>query len=121
MALRSASVAFEYIFHGIGGMMARPAPTCLPVRIVLMNMSSVHFPIPVSGSGVRFVVKATPTGVDHAVFESLIAVAQPAAFVGGAVIFSLSGWPMNMLLRSGSPLTSRVWHPLQCCMLTRYF
>src|ERR1700674_4237355 len=83
---RSSSVRFEYIFHGIGGRRPRPPPKCLPLRIVLTKLSSVQLPIPVTLSGVRFVVNDTPHGPDHAVFVALIDVAQPSGSFGPAVI-----------------------------------
>jgi hypothetical protein len=39
--------------HGIGGLIGRDTPICLPVRIARTNMSSVQMPRPVFGSGVR--------------------------------------------------------------------
>jgi putative ABC transport system substrate-binding protein len=42
-------------------------PALAAVRIVWINISSVQFPMPVSVSGVRFAVKATPQGPAHTV------------------------------------------------------
>ena len=46
-ALRSSSVIAAKSCHGIGGRIGRDMPMCLPVRIALMNISSVHMPMPV--------------------------------------------------------------------------
>src|SRR5262245_54102847 len=88
IAFRSESVKFEYIFQGIGGRIGRPLPRCLPLRMALMNVSSVQPPMPVALSGVRLLVKATPAGVDQAVLVSLIAVTQPGGSFGAAVILA---------------------------------
>ena len=84
IALMSESVKLAYDAHGIGGKMSRftAAPICLPFRMALTNVSSVHAAIPV-GSGVRLVVKDTPHGPDHAVFVSATTMPHPAG-VGGA-------------------------------------
>ena len=46
----------------MGGRIGRPEPKCLPVRIALMNCSTVQLPSPVSSSGVRFAEKLIPHG-----------------------------------------------------------
>src|SRR5512135_2361753 len=61
MDFRSLSLACRRVSQGIGGRMGRP-PGVFPVRRVLMNVFSVHAPIPVSLSGVRFDAKLIPQG-----------------------------------------------------------
>ena len=51
----------------MGGRSVRPRPRWRPVRIVSVNVRSVHLPSPVSLSGVKLAVKLTPQGPDHAV------------------------------------------------------
>src|ERR1044071_5576581 len=52
-AFKSSSVNLATNGHGIGGRISRPFPKCLPLRIVLINVASLHAPIPVAESGVR--------------------------------------------------------------------
>jgi hypothetical protein len=63
----SESLSAARFSTGIGGSTGRPLPWCRPVRIVLMNISSLQSPRPVPLSGVRFAVKLTPHGPAKAV------------------------------------------------------
>lgn len=69
-ACKSASVAWEYAGYGMGGSITAPFGLW-PVRIAFMKSAPVQVPSPVSGSGVRFLVKLTPHGPAH---EVLVAV-----------------------------------------------
>ena len=99
----SSSFSAPMIGYGIGGRIGRPLPWCRPVRIVLMNISSVQSPRPVSLSGVRFAVKLTPHGPANAV---LVAAADPAPGPGGSAggggIFRSAGCPVSARVMSGS-------------------
>src|SRR5688572_16206126 len=96
-----------------------------PVRMVSLKLRWVHLPRPVSLSGVRFAVKLTPHGPDHAVFVAAAeTIHGPSGFgAGGTAIFS--GWPESMRLMSGSgpfePTFQGVWQSLQPATVTRYF
>ena len=59
--------------------------------MVATNSSSVHFPRPVSASGVRFAVKLTPHGPDQAVKVLFVVAIQPAGGTCPAVIFTSCG------------------------------
>jgi hypothetical protein len=60
-ALISESVSAPIPCHGIGGRIMRPDPMCFPVRMVAMNVASVHAASPVE-SGVRFEATPRPRG-----------------------------------------------------------
>ena len=64
--------------------------------------------MPVSLSGVRFVVNEMPHGPDHAVLVSLIETAQPGGSFGAAVIVMSCGCPDNIRVMSGSPFLNGV-------------
>src|SRR5688572_5157554 len=125
MASRSASTKFLYIGIGIGGRISRPRPMWRPVRIVSLKFFSVHFPRPVSGSGVRLAVKLTPHGPDHAV---LVAEAEtihgPLGFGAGGSGKS-AGCPESARVMSGcgpfGPTTHGVWQSWQPEVVTRYW
>src|SRR5262249_47422737 len=106
MALRSSSLSFEYICHGIGGRMSRPDPICLPVFIALRNASSDHALLfsPVSGSGVMLAAKEVPQNPLHEVSVSVVPIVHglPAAAVSGLVILIDEVCPDSMMLMSGS-------------------
>src|SRR5512135_3496601 len=94
IALRSLSVMFLNAGQGMGGRRSRPFPMRLPVRIVAMKFCSVQSPSPVSLSGVRFLVKLTPHGPDHAVIvEANDPIQGPGEVTGDAGIFMSCGWP----------------------------
>src|SRR5262245_65936086 len=114
-----------YIGIGIGGRIARPRPMWRPVRIVSLKLRNVHRPRPVSESGVRFAVKLTPHGPDHAVVVAVVVTSHGASGTRAAVFTTtLSGWPDSMRLKSGSgpfsPIFSGVWQSLQPAIVTRY-
>jgi hypothetical protein len=125
--LRSSSVAWAYICHGIGGSRSRPSPWCLPRRIVLTNMSSVQLPRPVAWSGVRLRVNEMPHGPTHAVSSALDIDTQPdgdstpAAGAGGAG--SSARCPESRRVSSSagplSVITFGVWQSWQAPSVTR--
>src|SRR6185436_3738105 len=95
-----------------------------PVRIVSVKFFSVHWPRPVSGSGLRLAVKLTPHGPANAV---LVAAATDTHGSGGSdgaggMIIS-AGWPVSMRDMSGSgplgPIFHGVWQSLQPMVSTR--
>src|SRR5687767_8762928 len=90
-----------------------------------MKSRSLHLPRPVSASGVRFAVKLTPHGPDHAVFvpdETIIH--GPSGSTGAGGILSDSGWPESMRVMSGSgpfgPILNGVWQSMHAEVDTRY-
>ena len=96
-----------------------------PVRMVLMKSFNVHWPSPVSASGVRLAVKLTPHGPACAVLVADDVISHgPAGSVGAGGITSASGWPDSMRLMSGSgpfgPSLNGVWQSWQPLVLTRY-
>src|SRR5580693_3275284 len=62
--LRSSSVISLNSCHGIGGMIGRPVPMCLPDLIARRNVASSHLPNP-DVSGVRFFEYEIPHGPYH--------------------------------------------------------
>ena len=85
-------MSFEIHGYGIGGRIGRPFPSCRPVRSAVMNISSVHLPRPVSGSGVRLAVKLTPHGPANAVLvPAPIHTQGPAGISGGVGMTRLDG------------------------------
>src|SRR5689334_11900934 len=98
---------------------------CRPVRIALMNMSSVQIPMPVFLSGVRFIVYEMPHGPAHAVFVTPATMFHGALTGGGAGICSVSGWPESIRDMSGSgpfgPIFQGVWQSLHPPIVTRYW
>src|SRR5262249_36485556 len=111
--LRSSSLSFEYICHGIGGRMSRPDPICLPVFIAMRNASSDHALLfsPVSGSGVMLAAKEVPRNPLHEVSVSVVPLVDglPAGALYGVVILIDEGCPDSMMLMSGSPFFLVVW------------
>src|SRR4051812_17469822 len=98
---------------------------CLPLRIVSMNICSVHWPRPVLLSGVRFAVKEMPHGPDQDVNVIELAAIHGASSFGPRVILMDSGWPESMRSMSGSgpfgPIFVGVWQSLQADVDTMYF
>src|SRR5262245_8384015 len=89
-----------------------------------MNISSVHLPRPVSGSGVRLAVKLTPHGPANAVLvAALTDVHGPGGSTGGGGNTMSAGWPVSERVMSGSgprgPSFHGVWQSLQPMVLTR--
>src|SRR5262245_5759243 len=118
----SSSGSAPTIQYGIGGRIARPLPWWRPVRIVAMNMSSVHEPRPVSLSGVRFAVKLTPHGPAHAVFVAdMDPIHGPDGGGGGGITIS-AGCPVSARDMSISgprgPIFQGVWQSLQPIVFT---
>src|SRR5690242_13056296 len=103
--------------------MGREVPQCLPVRSVLMNISSVQMPRPVLRSGVRFAVKLTPHGPAKAVFVGAADQVQPFSPDGRGGTLTSSGWPESIRDISGSgpfwPIFHGVWQSLQPMIFTR--
>ncbi len=65
-----------------------------PVRIVFMKSCTVHWPSPVSASGVRLAVKLTPQGPDQAVLVPATTTSHgPSGSFGAGGIFRSCGWP----------------------------
>src|SRR5688572_19186757 len=90
-----------------------------------MNISSVHLPRPVSGSGVRLAVKLTPHGPANAVLVAAPShVHGPSGNAGGDGITTSCGWPVNARVMSCSgprgPIFQGVWQSLQPIVFTRY-
>src|SRR5688500_14211549 len=90
-----------------------------------MNISSVHLPRPVSGSGLRLAVKLTPHGPANAVLVAAATHAHgPGGSDGGGGMIISAGWPVSMRDMSGSgpfgPIFHGVWQSLQPMVLTRY-
>src|SRR6185436_10328083 len=99
---------------GIGGRSGRPTPSYRPFRRASIKVFSVHLPIPVSGSGVRFAVKLVPHGPENAVIPPDPAQTQdPCPSAGAGATASFSGCPDSIRVRSGSgpfgPSTWGVW------------
>ena len=67
-----------------------------------MNISSVHLPRPVSGSGVRLAVKLMPHGPAKAVFVGDPAQAQPSGSFGAGGTLMSCGCPVRARVMSGS-------------------
>src|SRR5688572_57788 len=91
-----------------------------------MNVSAVHLPRPVSGSGVRFAVKLTPQGPAQAVivFDATAPHGPSGARAGPPVIATSCGWPESMRVMSGSGprgvIVHGVWQSLHTMIFTRY-
>src|SRR4051812_44988398 len=87
-----------------------------------MNMSSVHLPRPVSGSGVRFFAKLTPHGPANAVFVAEPCHTHRPDGGGGGGMITSCGCPVNARDKSGSgprgPILNGVWQSLQPMVLT---
>src|SRR5438552_333622 len=86
----------------MGGRIGRPVstPICLPVRIVLINISAVHEPSPVVESGVRLAGYEIPHGPTHEVRSG------PARYqLPGLISFALN---LGSLLSAGCPLSGRL-------------
>src|SRR5262245_3031989 len=96
-----------------------------PVRMVSMKFFSVHWPRPVSGSGVRLAVKLTPHGPANAVLVAAIETSHGPCGCGAGGISSDSGWPDSARDMSGSaplgPSLNGVWQSWQPLVLTRYW
>src|SRR3954454_19466767 len=108
----------------MGGRIGRDTPQCLPVRIVLMKVSSLQMPMPVSWSGVRLRAYDTPQGPAKAVFVAAPVQSQgPFGSDGAGGIANCSGWPLRSRVRSGSgpfgPIFNGVWQSLQPPTVTR--
>src|SRR5262245_63499783 len=120
----SSSVQLRYTAHGMGGLIGRDTPMCRPVRIALMNMSSVQMPRPVLRSGVRFIVYEMPHGPANAVFEPMLADVHGSLSLGASTTEIVSGWPDSMRDMSGSgppgPIFHGVWQSWQPDVFTRY-
>src|SRR3982751_5146546 len=111
--------------HGIGGMIGRASPQCLPRRIVFRKICSVQMPMPLMVSGVKFAAYVTPQGPANAVLVALPAHTQsPCASTSGLISFTFCGCPESMRDMSGSgpwgPIVMGVWQSLQPVMDTRY-
>src|SRR5215467_6138889 len=109
----------------MGGRMGRPRPMWRPVRIASMKFRSVHWPVPVSLSGVRLAVKLVPQGPDQAVIVAPTeAIHGPGGSLGAGGIAISAGWPESMRVMSGSgpfgPSLSGVWQSWQPLVVTRY-
>jgi hypothetical protein len=124
IALRSSSVAMPIQFQGIGGLISREVPMCLPVRIAFMNISSVQIPSPVFWSGVRFAEYEMPQGPANAVFVRVPDHAQGPEGGGGGGSCMPEGWPEKSRATSGSgpfaPIFIGVWQSLHDMIATRY-
>jgi hypothetical protein len=128
IALRSSSVICPMVCQGIGGRMSRDIPMNLPVRSVLMNISSGQPPMPVCISGVRLYAKLTPHGPAHAVRSMFVSAPH---FPGPSVPAGISGsgepavYPARSRVVSGTGpwgvMTFGVWQSLQPPTMTRYF
>src|SRR5712671_72402 len=129
MLFRSSSVILLMNSQGIGGIMDRPAsaPMNLPERSILINSSSVHAPLPVALSGVRFAAKETPHGPTHEVRSLLAKYHLPGAtsVVSIRGNFPSAGDPESTRVSSTigpcGVIILGVWQSLQLAMVVRYF
>src|SRR5687768_6442056 len=109
---------------GIGGRISRPRPMCRPLRIVSLKLRALHLPSPVSGSGVRFAVKLTPHGPDHAVLVAAAETIHGPTGLGAGGSCRSAGCPGSARLMSGAGpfgvIAHGVWQSWQPEVVTRY-
>ena len=88
-----------------------------------MKVSAVHFPRPVSASGVRLAVKLTPHGPAKAVLVAAPLHAHAPSSLGGGGTAKSAGWPESARVMSGSgpfgPSFQGVWQSLHPMAPTR--
>ena len=129
MAFKSPSLKSFMLNHGIGGKTSRPldSPWCLPVLAIWINVASVHSPMPVSLSGVKFMAKLTPQGPAKAVPVpfAVISTFRLASSGVQAGCGAFCGWPESKRFASGSgappgPGIFGVWQSLHAPRVIKY-